>query len=58
MRYKLARKYFEIWKNEIYILPTIRIGWNERVYVCRNFHIEIHFLCFHIRLLWLENETE
>lgn len=56
---KLTRKYFCIWKNDIYIIPTFRIFINDQIYQNRNFSIEFHWLVFHARLLWMaESEDE
>ncbi len=50
---KLKRKDFEIWKNDIYIIPTFRMFINNMIYTNRNFSIEFHWLVFHARLLWV-----
>ena len=54
MKYKLHSKDFEVWKHDLYILPTIRIFVDNRIYLDRNFSIEFHFLMFHARLLFVE----
>ena len=51
---KLYRKYFQIWRNQLYLFPSIRITWNDPLYTEKNFAIEFHFLFFHARLLFLE----
>lgn len=56
MKYKLFRKDFNIWKNEIYFLPTIKTFINNMLYVEENFSIEFHFLVFHVRLLFFNQE--
>lgn len=53
MKYKLYKKNFEIWKNDIHILPTIRLVINDRVYMRRNFSISFHWLVFNGRLLFM-----
>lgn len=53
-RYKLYRKDFEIYKNDIHLLPTIRMVINDRMYTEKNFSIEFHFLVFHARLLFVK----
>ena len=53
MKYYLYRKDFEISKNEIHILPTIRIYINNMLYNDKNFSIEFYFLVFHARLLFM-----
>ena len=57
MKYYLDKKDFEISKNEIHILPTIRIYINNMMYIDKNFSIEFHFLVFHARLLFM-HKTE
>lgn len=54
MTYKLFRRDFQIWKNEINVLPTIKVVINNAVYCENNFSIEFHFLTLHARLLFLE----
>ena len=56
MKYELFRKNFEIWKNEISLLPAITITINDLVYCKRNFAIRFDWLVFHCRLLWMEQE--
>ena len=55
MKYKLERKDFGIYKDDIYILPTIRLLIDNMLYLDKNFAIEFHFLVFHSRLLFMEN---
>lgn len=55
---KLFRKDFQIWKNEIYLLPTIKVCINNPVYAKRNLSLEVHFLVFNARLLWLEDNVK
>ena len=45
-----------IWKNDIYIIPTITLIINTPIYIGRNFSIEFHWLIFNARLLWVEGE--
>lgn len=54
LRYKLFRKDFEIWTNDIYLLPTPRVYVNNMLYTERNISIELHFLVFHARMLFME----
>ena len=54
MKYKLKRKNFEIWKHDIYLIPTFRIMIDNMVYTEKNFSIEFHFLIFHSRLLFMK----
>ena len=48
---------FMIWRDRLYLLPTIVIDFGDTRYMCKNFAIEFHFLLWHIRLLWLESEV-
>ena len=54
MKYKLYAKQFEINKNDIWFLPTIRTVINNLIFREKNFSIEFHFLVFHSRLLFLK----
>lgn len=54
---KLSRKDFQIWKDDIYFLPTIEIVKNNMMYGDKNFSICLHFLVFHVRFLFLESEV-
>lgn len=54
MKYKLFRKDFEIYKNDIHLLPTIRVVVNDYMYIKKNFSIEFHFLTLHSRLLFMK----
>ena len=56
MKYKLFRKNFEVWKNEITLLPTITITINDMIYCKKSIAIRFDWLVFHCRLLWLEQE--
>lgn len=54
MKYRLERKDFQIWKSNIYLLPTINISIDDMMYINRNFSIEFHWLVFHGRLLFMK----
>lgn len=54
MKYKLDRKDFQIYKHDIYILPTFRLYLDNMIYAEKNFSIEFHFLVFHARLLFMK----
>lgn len=54
MKYKLERKDFAVYKNDIYLLPTIKVMINNLVYTQENFSIEFHFLILHGRLLFIK----
>ena len=56
MKYKLDRKDFQIYKNDIYILPTFRLYLDNHMYVDKNFSIEFHFIVFHSRLLFMKEK--
>ena len=53
---KLYKVNHEIWQHNIYLLPTIQINTRNAVYgpKCKNLAIELHFLIFHVRFLFLE----
>ena len=55
---KLYKKYFRIYKDLIFILPTIVLSFNEPYYMERSFAIEFRWLVFHARLLWLAESEE
>ena len=55
---KLFRKNFEVWKDDIYILPTIEIRINNMMYEEKNFSIMFHWIVFHARLLWLKGREK
>lgn len=54
MKYKLYKKDFEIYKNDIHWLPTIRTVIDNMIYIEKNFSIEFHWLVFHSRLLFIK----
>ena len=58
MKYRLDRKDFEIYNNDFYLFPTIRIFIDNLIYAHRNFSIEFHFLVFHSRLLFMKDKGE
>lgn len=49
-------KRFCIYKDWITLIPTIDIHINACEYQCRNFRIELHWLCFHARLMWVKEQ--
>lgn len=53
-RFKFYNKQFKIMKDDIYLLPTIRININNRVWWYDNFSIEFHFLVFHARIVFMD----
>ena len=50
-----VKRDLQVWKCNIYILPTIEIRINDMIYMQKNFAISFHFLCFHVRFLFLES---
>lgn len=53
---RLKYKQFKIYKDWIYLLPTIQIDLNSAQYMGPNFAICFHFLIFHARLLFMKGE--
>lgn len=53
---KLYKVDCETWVNNIYLLPTVQIKCKNPVYTCKNLAIELHFLVFHVRFLFLEEK--
>lgn len=51
---KLYKVDHEIWRHNIFLLPTVQIKTRNPVYMVRNLAIELHFLAFHVRFLFLE----
>lgn len=49
-------KKFEIYKNDFYLLPTIRFYLNNLVYASENFSLEFHFLTLHFKLLFIKRD--
>lgn len=54
MKYKLKSKDFVMYKNEVHLLPTIRIFIDNMIYAEKNISIEFHFLILHSRLLFMK----
>lgn len=54
--YRLERKDFRIFKNQIAIIPTIWIAIDNMVYKEKNFSIEFHFLIIHAGLLFIKQD--
>ena len=55
---KLINIKFQIWTDDIYIIPTIELHLNNMIYSKRNFAIIFHWLVFHGRLFWCKEEGE
>ena len=47
MKYELDKVDFEIFNNDIFLLPTVRVYINDMMYIQPHFSIEFHFLIFH-----------
>lgn len=58
MKFKLFRKDFQKYENDIYILPYIRIYLNNMIYDVENFSICFGWFIWHGRFLWLAKENE
>ena len=43
---------YEVWTDWWFLLPTIIINLNQKVYSEKNLAVEIHFLCIHMRWFW------
>lgn len=41
-------------RNRLMILPTIILVKDEPQYFDKNFAIELHWLCFHLRWFWIK----
>lgn len=54
---KLNRKDFQMWKDHIYILPSIEVVINDMIYTQKNVSIAFHWLVFHGRLLFMNENT-
>lgn len=46
----------EVYKDWIYLLPSIEVHINDPIYYYNNLAICIHFMIWHIRLFWLGEE--
>lgn len=54
---KLYKVNHEIWGNNIYLLPTVQFKVRNPAYTCKNLAIELHFLIFHVRFLFLDEDA-
>lgn len=48
---------YEIWKDWIYLLPSIEVRINAPEYYYNNFAICVHFLIWHFRWFWIKREN-
>lgn len=49
---KLDRFDFKTYKNEIHIIPTIRLFFNDFMYLNKSLSVELHFMIWHCRWLF------
>lgn len=54
--YRFVRFNREVWKNDVYLFPTIRIFVRNQIYGRDNFSVEVHYLVFHFRWLWIKED--
>ena len=54
--FKFFRFDREVWKNDIYLFPTVRIFVRNQIYGRDNFSVEVHWLVFHFRWLWIKED--
>ena len=55
---KLYRRDFRIFKDFIFIFPTIILALNDPIYSKQNIAIEFRWLVFHARLLWMRGDAD
>ena len=56
---RLTRIDFEVYKNWIFILPSIVLQMNNAHISDKNVELSVHWLVFHARLLWIaESEVD
>ena len=53
----LLRKDFQMWRNHVYILPSVEIVINDMMYCDKNVAICFHWMTFNVRFLFLESEV-
>lgn len=51
---EFKRFYFQIIWEWFFIFPTIVICKDEQHYYDKNFSIQIHWLCFHLKWFWIK----
>lgn len=51
-KYECWGSRFAVIKDTIHIFPTIVIALNDYWYAKPNFAIEVHFLCWHGKIMW------
>lgn len=55
---RLTRVDFEVYRNWIFILPSIVLQMNNALISDKNVELSVHWLVFHTRLLWIEESEE
>lgn len=55
---KLIRKNFRVYKDYIFLLPTIALDFNDPIYAQISLAIEFRWLVFHARLVWMKGGAE
>lgn len=47
---------FKVWTTQIFIIPTIEVVIDNMMYSGHNVAICFHWLCFHARLFWIDED--
>lgn len=55
-KYKLYRHDAKMYKDWWVFPLAVQIHLNDMIYMDKNFAITVHFLCFHVRWLFMEVE--
>lgn len=58
MKWHVIRRDFVMHTNVFYLIPTIKLIINELCYLHDNFAIEVHWLFWSARILWLREEID
>lgn len=58
MNFDKRHSKFKVYKDIWYLIPTIIFQFDDRWYRDKNFSLEFHWLCFHGRLMWFEEEKK
>ena len=53
-KYKYNKKDYQKWNDMIYIFPSVVIVLDNTIYPKKNFAIELHFLVWHCRFLFMK----
>lgn len=54
---KFRRFDSEIYKKDLYLIPTIRFMLFNGIYAYKTFTIEIHVFIWHIRFIWIDKRA-